>query len=583
MMGLKMKWMPVCVAAALQLAVHGAWAEPVRASAQPASSTALPAPVATPDASAEDAASQADNRFVARDRSVDALFRALTSRMGRSVVLSKKAAAYKVSGTFDMSRPFDVLQQVSNDLGLLWYYDGRIIYVTDPSETRSEVVPLENISVGALTRYLRKAGLYDERYAVRGEPDGHALYVSGPPKYVEIVASTAALLDRGTRRQMQGDQTRRIEAIRLKHAFVGDRVYSRRNSSIVMPGIASVLRDILQDTRIPASVAIRASSPGGKDAAAATNESVAAAPPPLPSPFPEASAPERRADERIGVVAYPDTNSLVVSATGADLEMIRNLVSTLDVPREQIELSLSIIDLSKSDLDEIGARWSGQARIGDNFSLSLNAGASLGGTATSNFMAAITALSRAGKAQIVTRPVVVTQENVPALFDNSKTFYVRLVGERQVDMDEVTYGTLISVTPKLDSSQGRVEMTLDIEDGSSVNDEHGESTVAGLPIVGRTTISTVARVEHGQSLLIGGYTREQIADTVEKIPVLGSLPLVGGAFRYRNSNNSKLVRVFLIEPRVLEEGGSTDMTDRGRIPANVSTAVDRLKEDLKWK
>ncbi len=43
--------------------------------------------------------------------------------------------------------------------------------------------------------------------------------------------------------------------------------------------------------------------------------------------------------------------------------------------------------------------------------------------------------------------VLLTQENVPAIFDNNRTFYTKLIGERNVALEHVTYGTMIRVLP----------------------------------------------------------------------------------------------------------------------------------------
>lgn len=45
-------------------------------------------------------------------------------------------------------------------------------------------------------------------------------------------------------------------------------------------------------------------------------------------------------------------------------------------------------------------------------------------------MAAVAGLETDNRARVVSRPVVLTQENVPAIFDNNRTFYAKLVGER---------------------------------------------------------------------------------------------------------------------------------------------------------
>lgn len=67
------------------------------------------------------------------------------------------------------------------------------------------------------------------------------------------------------------------------------------------------------------------------------------------------------------------------------------------------------------------------------------------------------ALAKKHRANIVSRPIILTQENVPAIFDNNRTFYTRLLDERSVELREVTYGTMISVLPRF-SGDDEVEM-----------------------------------------------------------------------------------------------------------------------------
>jgi type III secretion protein C len=58
--------------------------------------------------------------------------------------------------------------------------------------------------------------------------------------------------------------------------------------------------------------------------------------------------------------------------------------------------------------------------------------------------------------------------------------------------------------------------------------------------------------------LIGGYTRDENTGNVGKIPLLGSLPLVGGMFRHKQESQSNTVRIFLIQPREINEPLTTD-------------------------
>jgi type III secretion protein C len=92
-------------------------------------------------------------------------------------------------------------------------------------------------------------------------------------------------------------------------------------------------------------------------------------------------------------------------------------------------------------------------------------------------------------------------------------------------------------------------MSLNIEDGNQIENPGEGERPSTLPMVGRTRISTVARVPQGKSLLVGGFTREDNSEQIGRIPVLGSIPWIGRLFSYRQSRSANTVRVFLIQPR----------------------------------
>lgn len=181
-------------------------------------------------------------------------------------------------------------------------------------------------------------------------------------------------------------------------------------------------------------------------------------------------------------------------------------------------------------------------------------------------MAEAIALSEKNKANIVSRPMILTQENIPAIFDNNRTFYSKLIGERTVELQSVTYGTSVSVLPRF-THANEIEMMINVEDGNQ--DNKGKQS-DDLPEVGRTNISTIARVPRGKSLLIGGYSRDENILSDGKIPLLGDLPVIGGLFRYKIERNANMVRVFLIQPREIESP----------LDSNVNTMINKLKSNF---
>ena len=140
-----------------------------------------------------------DSGFVANKQSVQVVFNALSSKMGKPIILSRQATKKQVSGTFDLASPWLALDRLTDQLSLIWYFDGQSVYVYDAGETKNSVVSLHNIDRNTLIAFLTSSGLYDKRYPLKGGAGSGPFYVSGPPVYVDIIVNTAAYMLISTR------------------------------------------------------------------------------------------------------------------------------------------------------------------------------------------------------------------------------------------------------------------------------------------------------------------------------------------------------------------------------------------------
>lgn len=498
-----------------------------------------------------------DDAYVAREQSVRTFFTELSGPLGKTVVVSKAAAAKRISGEFELGSAQKTFERITAQMGLIWYSDGQSIYVYDGAEVKSSMTSLQTLTVSRLQGFLKQSGLHDARYPMRH--DGlRTFHISGPPIYVDLVMQAAQLMDNQRSDLLLGKQ--QIGVIQVQNTFVGDRKYELRDDKVIIPGLATVIELLLrgEKSEVEPLVAQNAGQTSPGLMPAFPLEGLATA-----SSSDDPAAPRILAREmaagNIRVVAYPDTNSLLVKGLPEQVRFIENLVTALDTPKRHVELSLWIIDLHKDELNQLGIEWQGAVKVGSQFSASLNAGSAttLDGV---SFVAQIMALERTSRANVVARPVILTQENVPAIFDNNRTFYAPLVGERTVDLQHVTYGTLINVLPRF-AKADEIEMSLNIEDGNEVESAGDGERPSALPTVGRTRISTVARVPHGKSLLVGGFTRDDHSEQIGRIPVLGSIPWIGRLFSYRQNRSANTVRVFLIQPKEITSELQPDSLD----------------------
>ncbi|QQG30433.1 EscC/YscC/HrcC family type III secretion system outer membrane ring protein [Pectobacterium carotovorum] len=502
-----------------------------------------------------------ENIYVANNNSVQQLFYVLGGVIHKPVIVSTEAAKKRISGNFDLSRPRELLSTLTSRTGLIWYDDGSSIYVYDTNEIQSSVVRLAYAPFDRLVAYLKSSGLYDERFPLRSNGQAGSFYVSGPPVYVELITAAAKYIDATYAKPGTGESV--IRVIKLKNAFVNDRTYTQRDAPVTVPGIATVLNQLLNSSydnggsrAAPARITVDTDTQHALDAVSASQRGNF---PPLPSFGGAASAVSRRSigestnENSINIVAYSATNSLLVQGSERQVSFVEDLVSAIDIPKQQIQLSLWIIDVSKDDINQLGVRWQAAAKI-SNGGVTFNT-SSLTPENSFNFLADVSALAQKGNAQVVSRPEILTQENVPALFDNNSSFYAKLVGERTSSLEKITYGTMISVLPRLSPRQQEIEMILNIQDGGVPVDINGNTeNVDSIPMVNNTQISTEARVPVGYSLLVGGYSRDQDEHHSLGIPVLRDIPFLGKLFDYSYVSHKKMVRLFLIQPKLMVNG-----------------------------
>ena len=502
------------------------------------------------------------NFYVASNNSVQQLFHVLGGALNKPVIVSTEAAKKRVSGNFDLSKPKELLATLAARTGLIWYDDGSSIYMYDTSEIQSSVVRLAYAPFDRLVAFLQSSGLYDPRFPLRSNGRAGSFYASGPPVYVELITAAAKYIDATYARPGTGETT--IRVIKLKNTFVNDRTYTQRDAPVTIPGVATVLNQLLNRSRdvagkngkLPqAHITIDNDT---QTALEAMSNSQNGNFPPLPAYNSTSNKqldiiPGQSSTDYINIVAYSDTNSLLVQGSARQVGFVEDLVSAIDLPKQQIQLSLWIIDISKDDVNELGVRWQGAAKV-NNTGVTFNT-SSLTPENSVHFLADVTALAKKGNAQIVSRPEILTQENIPALFDNNSSFYAKLVGERNSSLEKITYGTMISVLPRFAQRQQEIEMILNIQDGSlPINIDGKHEYVDNLPMVHNTQISTEARVPVGYSLLVGGYSREQDEHHNLGIPLLKDIPYLGRLFDYSYVSNKKMVRLFLIQPRLMTHG-----------------------------
>ncbi|HHQ4554522.1 TPA: SctC family type III secretion system outer membrane ring subunit AscC [Aeromonas veronii] len=451
-----------------------------------------------------------------------------------SVVVSDKVND-QVNGQFEHDEPLAFLQQLSSLYNLVWYYDGNVLYVFKNSEVQSRLINLEQTGAAELKQALQRAGIWEPRFGWRPDADNRLVYVSGPPRYLELIEQTALALEQQSQLRSEKTGPLAIEIFPLKYASATDRSIQYRDTDVAAPGVATILAKLLSDAGVQ-----MVNGEGSKAATATSGQAI--------------------------VQADPSLNAVIVRDAPERMAMYGKLIAALDKPAARIEVALSIIDINAEDLSQLGVDWRVGIRTGSNQQViikttgdrkGIEGGAALGSLVDSKgldyLLARVNLLENEGNAQVVSRPTLLTQENTQAVIDHSETYYVKISGERVAELQGITYGTMLRMTPRVIQMGDRPEISLSlhIEDG---NQKPNSAGADGIPTISRTVVDTIARVGHGQSLLIGGIYRDEMSENLSKVPFLGDIPYLGVLFRSKDTQTRRSVRLFIIEPRLIDDG-----------------------------
>ena len=173
-----------------------------------------------------------------------------------------------------------------------------------------------------------------------------------------------------------------------------------------------------------------------------------------------------------------------------------------------------------------------------------------------DFRAAIRALATNTNFDVLSRPYILTTDNREATINISKEVPI-INGSRTDQNNNITttfdrrdVGIILTVTPQI-NSEGLV--VLDVSQELSALSDQGIPVAADVesPIINKRTMTTRVLVEHGQTAVIGGLVKDQVSETVRKVPLLGDIPFLGALFRRTESTKSQTELLVFLTPQVV--------------------------------
>lgn len=298
-----------------------------------------------------------------------------------------------------------------------------------------------------------------------------------------------------------------------------------------------------------------------------------------------------------GVVqADPNTNSLIITAPAPLYRQLRAVIDKLDSRRAQVLVESMIVEVSDNKLSEFGVQWQAAlggdgktgAVIGNNSSLVggniLGIAAGLASGDTTAMASALNSLGgglnlaiapkalgqyylgalanflqQDGSSNVLSKPNLLTLDNQEAriIIGNNVPFvtgsYATSGGNSSVNpfttVERKDVGLMLRIRPTINEN-GTVKLTVSQEassiDRSTLNNVNGPST-------SKRSIESTVLVDDGAIIMIGGLMQDSFSNSIDKIPLLGDMPVVGNLFKSENRTRGKSNLMVFLRPIILRD------------------------------
>lgn len=290
--------------------------------------------------------------------------------------------------------------------------------------------------------------------------------------------------------------------------------------------------------------------------------------------------------ERGSISIDERTNALLIRELPENIHVIREIIAALDIPVKQVQIEARIVTVNEGNLDELGIRWGVSSTRGNNTVggsiegnlagiglyqpedgsemvnnfLNVNLGATAANASSIAFQVAklgsgtlldleLSAMQRESKAEIISSPRLITTNKKPAYIEQGTEIpYLESSSSGATTVAFKKAVLSLQVTPQI-TPDNRLVLDLSVTQdrpGDIVKTGTGEAVAIHTQRIG-----TQVLVNNGETVVLGGIFQHSITNTVDKVPLLGDLPLLGALFRRSYQQMGKSELLIFVTPKVV--------------------------------
>lgn len=272
---------------------------------------------------------------------------------------------------------------------------------------------------------------------------------------------------------------------------------------------------------------------------------------------------------QVTIIADIDTNSLLVRTSPANYEKVRAILVELDRPVAQVLIKVLIAEVTHDSSIDFGTEFSvlnlrasglGQ-QGGTNFNIPTE-GVSATGLVVQileeDFTAAVRALETAGKLDVLSRPYILASDNqVASITVGQEVPFI--TNSRITDLggiiNTIEYGDigiLLDVIPHI-NPDGLVILDVAPEISTLTGTTVPISELVNAPVIAKRSALSRVGVRSGQTIVIGGLMEDRKTQTINRVPILGSIPILGHLFKRTQNTKVKTELLIFLTPHVASD------------------------------
>lgn len=278
------------------------------------------------------------------------------------------------------------------------------------------------------------------------------------------------------------------------------------------------------------------------------------------------------------------SNSIIIKDTASSIKNITTLIKHLDQPTEQIAIEARIVTIGSENLKELGVRWGVFNRnehshrfagrlegngfetnnLNVNFPVLNNSASAVLQIASINGRVLdleLSALEQENNVEIIASPRLLTTNKKSASIQQGTEIPYTIYNKKSETFDfEFKDAVLgLDVTPQI-SADNQILLDLIV----TQNSPNGQNGVSGLTTIDKQELRTQVFAKHGETIVLGGVFQHLKSKGEDKVPILGSIPVVKQLFSQSRNKISKRELVIFVTPYIVKSSPMSTTQEKVR-------------------